>query len=469
MALVFYLVFLGLASAYALRDWRRAWYSLIICGVLQDPVRKLTPGQPVAVSFLVVGLFGVVLFAARRELLSHAQEFSRRFPRLNTTIIVFLGLLVLSGVNGLMTYGFDKWKVPLVSFVTYVAPLTAILLGYAWLQGEEMMHRYFRLYALLTSVAMIGSFLEYFRVESRLLGMVSFQGDYIRHLPGIQIRMLSGFYRSPDIMALHAATLAAIGIMMALRAGMKKEVLFWYGVAGLGFLTCMLAGRRKALYFVAVFCLAFLWRYLRRLKVSQLLAILGVAVILGAVLRNLSSNEETSVYARGAVATRGEFVQRLEGGTMETFRQFGLMGAGLGTATQGVRHLLGTDMNVGWQEGGLAKLAIEVGLPGILTILALAWFVLRLWLRLTSIPDVEGSSQFLRATLFAFVMANGASFLASAQAYSDAVLALMAGFFVGCLFATAALDERLAASRRAVVPEIEPSPALQPASLPVPF
>jgi len=468
MALILYLILLGLACAYALRDWRRAWLALIVCGVIQDPVRKLTPGQPVAVSFLVVGLFVVVLFAARRELLAHAREFAARFPNLNTTVMIFLFFLVVAGFNGLTTYGFDKWKVPLVSFVTYVAPLSAIVLGYTWLQREESMIHFFRLYALLTSAAMTGALLEYLRVESSLLGMVSFQGDFIRHLPGIQIRMLSGFYRSPDIMALHAATLTAIGIMMALRAGMKKEVLFWYGVAGFGFLTCMLAGRRKALYFIAVFCLAFLWRYVRRVKVSQFLAILGIAVILGVVLRNLSSNEETSVYARGALASRGEFAQRLEGGTMETFRQFGLMGAGLGTATQGVRHLLGTDMNVGWQEGGLAKLAIEVGLPGILLGLVMGWIVLQLWLRLTSIRDVEGSSQFMRATLFGFVVANGASFLASAQAYSDAVLALMAGFFVGCLFATAALDERHAASQRAATPETQSEAVLPPGPLPLP-
>jgi chromate transport protein ChrA len=134
---------------------------------------------------------------------------------------------------------------------------------------------------------------------------------------------------------------------------------------------------------------------------------------------------------------------------METFRQFGYLGAGLGTATQGVRHLLGTDLNIGWQEGGLGKLAIEVGLPGILALVAVAAILARLLLLLTRIPDVEGSSQFLRVMLFALVAANGANFIASAQAYSDAVLALMTGFFAGCLFATAALDERLLASRAA--------------------
>jgi hypothetical protein len=63
--------------------------------------------------------------------------------------------------------------------------------------------------------------------------------------------------------------------------------------------------------------------------------------------------------------------------------------------------------------------------------------------RLTSVPDVVGSSQFIRVALCALVAANAASFIASAQAYSDAVLGLTFGFLIGCLFATAALDERL--------------------------
>jgi hypothetical protein len=478
MVLALYLAFLGLACAQALRDWRRAWFSLIVCGVVQDPVRKLTPGQPVVVSFLVVGLFGLILVVARRELLAALQELSRRFSQMYTTLIVFLLVLLLAAMNGLFTYGVDKWKVPLVSLATYVTPLTAILLGYVWLQREEMMFQFLRFYALLTSIAMAGSLLEYFRVHSPLLGAVALTGDYIRYLPGIQIRMLSGFYRAPDIMALHAAILTCVGIMMALRAGMKTQLLFWYGVAGFGFLTCVLAGRRKAIYFIAVFCAAFLWRFISQIRPSQLFVVIGIAVIVGVVLQNISANEGTSMYAQGAVVSQIEIAQRLEGGTIETLRQFGLMGAGLGTATQGVRHLLGTDAglgtatqgvrhllgtdaNVGWQEGGLAKLAIEVGLPGILTIFALAWIVSRLWLRLTAFRDVEGSSQFLRVSLFAFVVANGVEFLASAQAYSDAVLALLAGFLVGCLFASATLDERLAASRAAAAapPQQLTSPA----------
>jgi len=443
MALALYLAFLGVSCAIALADWRRGWMFVALCGVIQDPVRKLTPGASVAISFAVVGLYGVLVFAARIEILAHARDFARRFPSLYTGVFAFLLLLIISAFNGLFTYGFDKWKVPVLSFITYAVPLVAILFGYTWLQREEMMYRFFLWYGALTSIALIGTVLEYLRIDLPILGLVAFEGDYIRHLPGIQIRLLSGVYRSPDIMAWHAATLTVIGVTMALRYGLGRQALIWSAVAGWGFFNCMIAGRRKAIYFVAVFVAAFLWRYIRRVKASQFFAILGVGAILTLIVGEIASSEKTSVYARGAVATQGEIAQRLEGGLMETFRQFGLMGAGLGTATQGVRHLLGNNENVGWQEGGLGKLAIEVGLPGILAILAIGLVLIRLSLIITRIADIDGSSQFLRVSLFALVIANGANFMASAQVYTDGVLALMTGFFVGCFFATAALDEKM--------------------------
>lgn len=462
MALALYICFVGFACAYALHDWRRAWYLVLICGVVQDPVRKLTSGAPVAVSFLVVLIYASILFAARNELLAYARDFAKRFPNLYTSIFIFQVLLLIAAFNGLFTYGFDKWKVPVLSFITYAVPLVAMLLGYAWLRREEMLYRFLRLYAVVTSIALVGSILEYWRVQSPVIGMVSFEGDFIRHLPGIQIRLLSGLYRSPDIMAWHAATLTAVGILMAMRSGYFKEVAIWAAVAGWGFLNCMIAGRRKAIYYIVVFCTAFLWRYIRRVNNAQIFALIGVTFILGGVLRNITSNEETSVYARGAVASRQEIAERLEGGVMETFRQFGLMGAGLGTATQGVRHLLGTDENIGWQEGGLGKLAIEVGLPGIIALALIGWIVLNILMKLTRANDVRGSSQFVRVALFALVTANVATFLASAQAYTDAILALTAGFFVGALFATAALDERLVADE-AREPAATSAAAPQPA------
>jgi len=452
MATYLFLVILGVSVLATFFDWRRGWPLILLCGVLQDPARKLTPGSPVILSASVIAIYGGMFLAAYRLLQAHRQEFGRRFAAIYAAMAGLLFILALAAVNGLASYGLEYWKVPLFSLFTYIAPLPALLMGYVWVQREEMVYRYFRFFAVVTSIFLIGSLLEYFRVQSPALGLVSMPGDYIRHLPGIQIRMLSGFYRAPDIMAWHAGTLTAIGIAMSVRAGLDRRALPWIGVTAWGFLNCLMSGRRKAIYFVVAFAAAFMWRYFRRMHTTQIVAVVLTGLVLAGVVRQLGKGEQTAVYTRGARTTQTEVFQRLEGGMLGTFQQTGVFGAGLGAATQGVQHLLTGRNIIGWQEGGMGKLAVELGLPGLLLLAVIAKLFFSLALKLTSIPDVPGSSQILRVTLFALIVANIANFIGSAQAYSDTVLTLTTSFFIGAFFATATLDERLAASESASAP-----------------
>lgn len=460
MTTVVFLCILGVSVLVTLLDWRRGWPLILLCGVLQDPARKLTPGYPVILSASVVAIYAAMLISGYRVLQAHREEFSRRFASIYVSMAAILFVLALAAVNGLASYGLQYWKVPLVSLFTYVAPLPALLIGYAWVQREEMVYRYFRLYAIITSVALIGSLLEYMRVESPALGLVAMPGDYIRHLTGIQIRMLSGFYRAPDIMAWHAGTLTAIGIAMSVRAGLDRRALPWIGVTAWGFLNCLISGRRKAIYFVGAFVIVFFWRYFRRMQMAQLVAFLVTALVLLGVVREVGKDERTAVYTRGARTTQGEIFQRLEGGMFGTFEQTGLLGVGLGAATQGVQHLLTGRQIIGWQEGGLGKLAVELGLPGLVVVAVFAKLFFSLALRLTGIHDVPGSSQILRVTLFALIAANVANFIGSAQAYADTLLTLSMSFFIGAFFATAALDERFAAQQQ----RADAAPALSAAT-----
>jgi hypothetical protein len=135
---------------------------------------------------------------------------------------------------------------------------------------------------------------------------------------------------------------------------------------------------------------------------------------------------------------------------METIRQFGILGAGLGSATQGVQHVLGPEQSLSWQEGGLGKLAIELGLPGLLAVALFAFTAVRMMIRISGLPDHPSTSQIGRAALFGIVIANMVNFMASAQTYSDPVLTILACFFTGCLFATITLDERTAAEQQAL-------------------
>ncbi|HEX6097995.1 MAG TPA: hypothetical protein VF432_16835 [Thermoanaerobaculia bacterium] len=452
MILLLFGAVLLISMAVAFTNWRHGWIAAVICGILQDPVRKLTPGTPAALTMSVVAVYAVILFAAIASLQRNRVDFSKRFPNLYSTVTLFLVMLVFAAFNGLATFGLEAWQVPALSLFIYMLPIPAILLGYAWLQREDQLVRFFVFFAIITSIAMAGTVLEYLRFESAALGVVAMPGGYVRHLPGIQIRVLSGIYRAPDIMGWHAATLTSVAIILAVRARVFARAWPWVLVAAWGFLNCMISGRRKAVYMVAVFGLAFIWRYARRLTTTQIALVLTVGLALGFVVNQISSREESQVYAQGAATTTEEVLKRLEGGVIDTLEQNSLLGSGLGSATQGIRHVSGRESDFGWQEGGLGKLAAELGLPGLIVAALLAWAMLRMMMRITAVGDIPGTSQVVRVGLFALVVANIGNFLTSAQAYSDPVLTLMTAFLVGCLFATAALDERLPAAETSAAP-----------------
>ena len=456
MITLLFACFLGIAAAIALVDWRRGWLLAVIVAVLQDPARKLTPGTPVVMTFSIVVVYLIVLFGAQRMLLRNYADFLRRFNRLYIAGSLFFLFLILAAFNGLMTYGIELWKVPALSLFIYCAPIPAVILGYAFVNHEDALHAFFRFYAIVTSIALIGTVMEYFDVPIPGLGLVGLEGPYIRHLPGIQIRMLSGFYRAPDIMGWHAATLTSICIYMAVRKGLGIKSWPWIVPAAWGFLNCMISGRRKAVYMVVVFAAVMLWRYYKRLTGTQIIAIGIMAVAVLFVINEISSDEKSSVYTRGAATSRWEVWERIEGGMQYTVEQYGFMGAGLGTATQGVRHLLGRDQ-LGWQEGGLGKLTVELGVPGLLAAAFFAYVLFRTMYLISRYPDEPGSPQLLRVALFALITANVVNFLASAQAYSDAGLTLTTAFFLGSLFATARLSE--------LTPAEQPAPAMQPATV----
>lgn len=458
ITMLFAAILLG-AMMIALLNWRHGWIAAVVCGVLQDPVRKLTPGTPAALSMSIVAVYFVVLIGAALTLQRNRKDFERRFPNVYNTLILVLIFLAFAAVHGVITFGMANWKIPALGLLVYCIPIPAVLLGYSWLTREEQLVKFFMFYATLTSVAMIGTVVEYLGVRSPVLGLVGMPEGYIRHLPGIQIAILSGIYRAPDIMGWHAATLAIIGITMAVRNAKLIKAWPWIAVAAWGFMNCIISGRRKAVYMVVAFALVFFWRYFRRMTTTQIASIAVGCMVLALVTFKMSESERASAYTRGARTSGTEILQRLEGGAGGTIEQHGLLGAGLGAATQGVRHLTGSSTDIGWQEGGMGKLIVELGVPGALAVMFFLYAAMRTLLRITAVGDIEGTSQLLRVSLFGIVVANIANFMASAQAYSDPVLTLTTAFFLGCLFATATLDEK---ARGEV-----PAPAgVQPATAP---
>src|SRR5437763_15054133 len=97
---VLFAAFLLMSATFTLVDWRRGWLMAIVCGVLQDPARKLTAGTPVVMSLSIVLVYGVVLFAAQGTLQASARDLARRFANLYASLILVFVFLALGAVNG---------------------------------------------------------------------------------------------------------------------------------------------------------------------------------------------------------------------------------------------------------------------------------------------------------------------------------------------------------------------------------
>jgi len=162
-----------LAIMIALMNWRHGWFAAVACGVLQDPFRKLTPGTPAIMTMSVVAVYGLILLAASATLYRNRRDFALRFPNIYSAGTLVLVFLLLAAMRGVATFGIAMWKVPLLSFIIYTLPIPAVLLGYSWLTREEQLVNFFKFYSVLTSIAMIGTPLEYLGVRSKVLGMVA--------------------------------------------------------------------------------------------------------------------------------------------------------------------------------------------------------------------------------------------------------------------------------------------------------
>jgi hypothetical protein len=114
-----------------------------------------------------------------------------------------------------------------------------------------------------------------------------------------------------------------------------------------------------------------------------------------------------------------------------TYSQSGFFGKGIGAAAQGIQHL-GVKMGRSWQEGGLSRVLVELGVIGFAAAMLFA-FALARTIHRVSIPRVREFSPIIsvQISLIAYCVANFAVFIVSHQVYSDGIIVSMTAFFIG--------------------------------------
>lgn len=446
MDFIFYIT-VAIGALVAVTDWRVGLPIAIVLDCLRDPVRKLTEGEPTLVTYCVsvvwaasfVGLF----FGSEGGL----RQIRTRFPWVERVITWYVLGLLPGAVLSLALYQ-NGILLAALGFISYAAPLLGIGLGIALAFQLKHLRHLLQIYVVVNCIAFIGSIAEWLQWDWPALGgLAGF--EWIRHIPGVIVRLISGFFRSPDIAGFHAANAMMVSAILLLNRGDKPGLRrrinpLWLTTAIWSFVPLLLCGRRKMLIMPVIFVAAYLLyiQLAARRNLVQVGSYLFLIVAIGAIPLLIYRDQEAIADHQAYYATTiSDVAPRLRDnvamGIVETLRQSGLMGSGLGVATQGAQHFAVEERQDAWQEDGITRLFKELGVPGVvLVLIALAVLLSncrRMIRRQTYLPLIE-----LQAMFFALLMANFASFVASHQHFSgdppNALWVLLfAGVFIGTL------------------------------------
>jgi hypothetical protein len=407
-------------------DWRWALLCCLVLDVWRDPVRKLLPGSPLCVTFSILPAWGAVLWGAWHTSRVRPWKQWRRCCWIYAAV----------AVSVLCMAGWRTWQLTaagpqliLLGTVSYVTPLLGMWLGLRYMRDAQDLRRLAGWLCVVNLVAVLTAGAEAMRWDWRSLGGIDF--DWIRYRSGGLLGLMSGWYRSPNLLGFHAAQLAAYGLLLATfqrRAGRAG----WLLAAVIGVLGTLLSGRRKMVLILlaigATLVCAGLMRFVklkrRTLWIATGLFTTALLTLGGMLVIDAGPGVSYVRYANSLWTEGWAKACGLTEATQETFRQNGPWGAGLGLATQGSYRWRQVAPRM-WQEDGLSRIAAEFGWPGlILMLLAGVWLLNSLW---TVLQRVPAEHRFHAIVLAGLVLGHVASYLADHMTFSgDPSSALLA-------------------------------------------
>ncbi len=451
------LVIVAASSLLALQNWRLGLLCCFIVGVLQDPVRKVTPNTPIYLTLAFLPIY-VAMFVNLWTTRPVLPIFFHHYPRAAGISLLVLLSLTVSSVQTL-SYGLNAWQAVVLGLSFYVGWVPALFLGFFYLNRDYCeLDKPLMVFGAVTSVMLVGTLLEYvgFRFSAPLLGMVAYTGEWRRWFSDTEsVAMMSGFYRSPEIMAWHAATLVIVSVYLLVRRPAWASV--WIPQAAWGMICVLLSGRRKMFIMILVFAglFALLAEGRRRVGIIFYLLLAGVAI---AFVSSYFVNER---YLDSAESGFTSVNKRVSGqtitGPLWLLTKVGPFGYGVGTKTQGTQHLQ-IDFDTPLIEGGFEKVLVELGLVGTAVMIAFVVFLVRIgvlsfrrvWTsRIDSTPV---------AALAGFLIANALTYLVAFQVYGDPFIGFLLGFSGGLLLSASRLVAYQERSQPAAVTAVRPSP-----------
>jgi len=460
--LVYLAIFVGLLLC--LLNFPLGMLITLLAGFLQDFARKIVPDEPIYLTVVVL-LFAAATFTGafgRGSLPSFKQipDWNREMKwaaELFVIIVVLQSLAAYLYTSSIVLAG--------IGLLVYLSPFPAFLMAYGYASSSERIIAFLRLYMIASVIASAGIYLSWLGFEWSTLRSVGEPLVVYSMETGEALALPAGFMRTPEIAAWHAATGFCLAVVLG-TVSRRTNAMWASMLLGAFFMgAVLLTGRRKFLLEIAAFLLIFLIFNLRfRIGSAKLIKALVATALVGSILAIGGILTDDTVTRLGQASLRHEesaFQDVLDRFMNLTFGAFGYIidtngffGSGAGSGSQGAQYFGGGDELVGLAaEGGLGKILAELGVPGLLAFLWVAFrFSRYLWRTLNLLQPKDHRIGYMTLGLAAFLGANAIVFVSAHQVFGDPFVLLVIGCSLGFIVAA-----------RRIVVATEPS-STQPAS-----
>jgi hypothetical protein len=441
--------------------WRSGIALMIVLAAVQDPIRKLTPETPGWMTLATTPVFAALIVMSLLRTRRWWSAFRDQYRAISRQLRILAVLCVPAALIS-ATYSAGSWMLTLIGAFSYSVIFLALVAAFHQLRHVNDLRRLLAWYCVVHGIAISGAMLEYSGALPHwaVLGDDALGFNWVRMHAGYTVNIVSGFYRSGDVLGWHAATVCMLSLVLA-QTGHGTRRWGWLMLAAWAAVALILCGRRKMVFLVPVFLLAAIWIYWQAGRATKawslllLFALPAASVYLAGDLLDEESNQlryysETSYQTLDSLETHG-FAS-----LADTYRQSGFFGEGLGTATPGSHHVK-VDRPRVWQESGTSRVLVELGVPGAL---GLGSVMIALGLALFGVVQQNLRSRNLGAHygagMFACFVANIGSLVVSGQILADPFIASFLGVLAGLTLSLARPelqggDSRTLAHQRAVV------------------
>ena len=265
---------------------------------------------------------------------------------------------------------------------------------------------------------------------------------------GSILRSFSGIMRTGEIAAWHIASATCMLVILCLTS--RSTLRLWLVAILIVFLLSAVAltGRRKMLMLFTTFSVALALGYMYLSNAIKISYMVSGSIILFAFWFSVVSfspegygNYFENYLARGVSVYSDASSRFIELGidpVRWAYNRVGVLGGGLGIASQGSRFFNVSSIAGGSAEGGFGKVMVELGLPGLIVIVwMMITFVIYIYraLRLSTHKKMQNNLMPLMLGLATLLMVNIMTFSVATQVYGDMFVLITLGLLSGFLFA----------------------------------